>query len=401
MLGAITFDSLTLSSPAGAASSATLSVNIALGGARVNGADQFTVAVAAGSIQGPVVNDTSASTTSGSGGAVSGGTGTTGIVNANAGSAYFVSESATDGPNVLSTYSEAISCTDANGLQSGLPTGAPFSGPLAITPVAGAAITCVITNVPHTPTSIPSPDSPTPGPNSASTLTVTAAFNGPRVASSDQFTVAIHSGGADGAVVNSTNSSTTAGSGAVVFPGTGTTGAIGISPASTYTMTETAAGGTNLADFSRTVTCNDTIGLQTALPDGTPFNGALAISVVSGADVTCTITASAIGTSSGTASSQSNTLLAPHASPKTIVCTVSTAWLAQTGGGPTTLYGQVFGAGSTTFANLGQTPTSYNACSPKIQMTATSMACRSTAVCSKSIRQMGVSSNPPHGLVAL
>ncbi len=353
-LSAIAFNSLTLSSPAGAQPSATLSVSVALSGTRVNAADQFTVAVASGSAQGPVVNQTSASTTFGTGAGVSPGSGTTGLVSVNAGTAYYVSESAVDGANVLSTYAAAISCSDANGVQSGLPTGAPLSGPIDITPMAGAAITCVITNTAPTPTPGPAPSSPAVGSTSAPTLTVVAALSGPRAASSDQFTVAIQSGATSGAVINSTNNSTTAGTGAIVFPGTGTTGAVGVAASSPYAVTESAADGTNLSAYSRTVTCVDANGIESGLPAGAGFSGGLTISLVGGANVTCTITADAIGIASGTASTQSDAALAPHALPKAIACTVSTAWLAQTSGGPTTLYNQTFGTGAVSFTNLGQ-----------------------------------------------
>ena len=50
----------------------------------------------------------------------------------------------------ISNYTQTITCTDANGLQTGLPNAA-FSGSLAITPVPGAAIACTLTNAAGTP----------------------------------------------------------------------------------------------------------------------------------------------------------------------------------------------------------------------------------------------------------
>ncbi|NWL29410.1 hypothetical protein DM794_20500 [Paenarthrobacter ureafaciens] len=114
----------------------------ALGAERTAAADQFTVEIREGSATGTVVNNTTNSTTTGSGAAVSAGTGVTGQYVANAGSTYYLTES---GPN-LSGYAKAISCTDANGLQTGLPNRAAFGGSLELIPVAGADISCVLTN---------------------------------------------------------------------------------------------------------------------------------------------------------------------------------------------------------------------------------------------------------------
>ena len=51
---------------------------------------------------------------------------------------YFLTESGASGAN-LAQYTQTISCTDANGLQAGLPTNAAFTGSLQITPVSAAA----------------------------------------------------------------------------------------------------------------------------------------------------------------------------------------------------------------------------------------------------------------------
>ncbi|AMB38982.1 hypothetical protein AUT26_01100 [[Arthrobacter] sp. ATCC 21022] len=119
-----------------------LALSKALGAERTAAADQFTVEIREGSATGTVVNNTANSTTTGSGAAVSAGTGVTGQYVANAGSTYYLTES---GPN-LSGYAKAISCTDANGLQTGLPRRAAFGGSLELVPVAGADISCVLTN---------------------------------------------------------------------------------------------------------------------------------------------------------------------------------------------------------------------------------------------------------------
>ncbi|MBN8885123.1 MAG: DUF11 domain-containing protein [Rudaea sp.] len=107
-------------------------------------ADQFTVAIRTGSATGTPVNSTTNSTTTGSGATVTTGSGTTGAYAATAGTTYYLTEALTSS-TPPSKYSATIACTDANGLQSGLPSGA-FSGSATITPVNGAAISCTLTN---------------------------------------------------------------------------------------------------------------------------------------------------------------------------------------------------------------------------------------------------------------
>ncbi|WP_182378280.1 DUF11 domain-containing protein [Nocardioides sp. WS12] len=116
-----------------------------LGGARIRDADQFTVQIRSGSAGGPVVNNTAASTTQGTGATVAAGTGTTGTYVADVNTTYFLTETATPGTD-LGAYNKTITCVDANGRQTGLPSGATFSGSLSIKPVAGADITCTLTN---------------------------------------------------------------------------------------------------------------------------------------------------------------------------------------------------------------------------------------------------------------
>ncbi|NYE96132.1 putative repeat protein (TIGR01451 family) [Psychromicrobium silvestre] len=117
----------------------------ALGTSRAAAADQFTTQIRTGSAAGPVVNSTLNSTTTGSGSTVTAGTGTTGVLVASAATPYFLTEAGASGAN-LAAYSQTITCTDSNGLQTGLPNGATFNGSLSITPVAGANISCVLTN---------------------------------------------------------------------------------------------------------------------------------------------------------------------------------------------------------------------------------------------------------------
>ncbi|MFJ4028557.1 hypothetical protein ACIPWF_14370 [Paenarthrobacter sp. NPDC089989] len=119
-----------------------ITLNKALDAPRLTDSDQFTMEIRSGSATGAVVNNTANSTTAGAGSTVTSGTGTTGKYTATPGITYYLTESGSN----LAGYAQAITCTDANGLQQGLPTGAAFSGSLALTPVEGADINCVLTN---------------------------------------------------------------------------------------------------------------------------------------------------------------------------------------------------------------------------------------------------------------
>ncbi|GAA3680175.1 hypothetical protein GCM10022237_44190 [Nocardioides ginsengisoli] len=123
----------------------TLRLTKTLGNARAADTDEFTVGIRTGSATGTVVSSTTNATTSGSGATVDPGTGTTGVYTATAGTTYYLTERAA-GTTDLTSYGKKITCTDASGLQSGLPTGATFTDALTITPVAGAQIACVLTN---------------------------------------------------------------------------------------------------------------------------------------------------------------------------------------------------------------------------------------------------------------
>ncbi|WP_408897733.1 SpaA isopeptide-forming pilin-related protein [Nocardioides sp. R1-1] len=123
----------------------TLRLVKALGSERAADTDQFTVAIRTGSATGTVVSNAASATTTGTGATVTEGTGTTGTYQATAGTAYHLTEAAA-GTTDLADYGKTITCTDGAGLQSGLPTNAPISESLQVTPVAGARISCVLTN---------------------------------------------------------------------------------------------------------------------------------------------------------------------------------------------------------------------------------------------------------------
>lgn len=114
-----------------------------------------------------------------------------------------------------------------------------------------------------------------------------------RVADSDNFTVAIRTGGVNGTVVNSTSNSTTAGTGATVSAGTGTTGDFYTAPGTTYILTEAGTSGTNLANYNAWLTCTDKAGVTPTanLPQNVPFDPAAGYSItpLTGANLSCTI----------------------------------------------------------------------------------------------------------------
>ncbi|MDQ0030705.1 DUF7927 domain-containing protein [Arthrobacter bambusae] len=117
----------------------------ALGAPREAATDQFTVQIRTGGAAGTVVNSTANSTTTGTGSTVTAGTGTTGAYVAAAGTTYTLTEAGA-GTAKLANYASTVACTDSYGLQPGLPNGAAFIGSLGITPVAGANITCTLSN---------------------------------------------------------------------------------------------------------------------------------------------------------------------------------------------------------------------------------------------------------------
>ena len=252
----------------------TITFTKELGGSRAAAGDQFTVAIRTGGAGGTVVNATTKSTTTGSGVSVTAGSGTTGAYFATAGTAYTLTEAGASGAT-LANYNGLLSCVDTAGVQStGLPTAVAFNPALgyAITPVAGAALSCTLTNTPSV------------------RLSLQKALSGlGRVAASDQFTMAIRTGGAGGTVVNVTTNSTTTGSGVGVTANTGTTGVLVGVPGTAYTLTESMAPGSTsaLAKYSHTLSCTNVGGTTnvsgwTSLPQ--------TVTPVAGDNIACTVT---------------------------------------------------------------------------------------------------------------
>jgi hypothetical protein len=242
----------------------TIELDKALATYRAQLDDEFTVEI---TDDGTVVNDTSASTTAGVGAEITAGTGVTGPFTATPGQTYALGEvgvAATD----LGDYTATISCVDANDLQTGLPDDAPYTQPMAITPVAGAAISCTIT---HT--------------SATADILVAKQLSGPRHDDTDQFTVRLLE---DDTVIRS---STTGGIGSAVALGTGSTGFADVPAGTTYTIDELAVGTTDLSDYATTIGCVDSAGVTDPddLPDGQDLTQVSAITPAPGALIICTV----------------------------------------------------------------------------------------------------------------
>lgn len=153
-----------------------------------------------------------------------------------------------------------------------------------------AAAEGTYTNGPSNVTTNLLPPTPTTLVVRAPRITLIKALGTTRSSDTDEFTVQIRTGSASGTVVSSPTNATTAGSGATVTAGTGTTGAYVAAAATPYFLTEAAAGTTNLSRYGSTITCTDTEGRQTGLPTGAAFTGSLTLTPVAGADIRCTLT---------------------------------------------------------------------------------------------------------------
>ncbi len=124
-----------------------------------------------------------------------------------------------------------------------------------------------------------------------SSLTLFKTLGGNRIHNNDQFTVQIKD--ATGTVVNNTIASSTRGTGNTVDAGTGTTGVFGVTPNSSYTLTEVMASGSvsALAQYSASISCSnarsvanggtDVSGITTLGSSVTPKDGDVITCVVS------------------------------------------------------------------------------------------------------------------------
>lgn len=259
-----------------------LGLTKALATDRVRDTDQFRVAIRTGGVTGPELGPEPGHdpTTAGTGATVEPETGTTGFAEVTPGRAYYLTETAAGTPSTdLGLYTPAVTCEDLNGVQpaGSLPQNAPLTPAPAVRPVAGSWISCTITNTAHAPS-----------------LALTKAFAGPRIRPGDQFTVRILRIPAPDGPATVVRSGTTAGTGATVTPGSGTTGVVGLPRGDTVFVDHVPAAGSPVAEWQYTasLTCTDANAVQPDLPHGRPVEGAGPVELlpVLGARISCTIT---------------------------------------------------------------------------------------------------------------
>ncbi len=219
-------------------------------GSRVNASDQFTVAIMSGA------TTVAAGTTSGAGT-----TANTGVQTLASGTTYSLTDAMAGGSaSTIGQYVGTISCSNtASGSTTVVPTGS--TAPFSITPLAGDAISCSITNAP------------------APTLTLIKSVVG-RTHSTDQFTVAVKNG------ATTVASATTSGTGT-----SATTGSTAASAGTTYSLTDVMAGGSSsaISSYASAVACtNSASGSTTTLPSGT--GRSFSVTPAAGDAITCTIT---------------------------------------------------------------------------------------------------------------
>ncbi len=267
---------------------------------------------------------------------------------ANAAITGVILSEAAAGATVLANYATTVACV--NGAGTAVTPGGTATAPTVTIPqsLTGASangraqtITCTLTN-----TRRPS-------------ITLTKALGSNRAADTDQFVVAIRTGGSSGPVVNVTTNSTTSGAGSTVTGGT--TGTFTATAGTPYTLTEAASGTTNFAQYTSAITCTDSAGLQTGLPSGAAYTVAsgLTITPVAGATISCTLTNTAnnptltlaksvVNTGGGTAAATAWTLSASGptnisgvtAAPTVTATAVSAgAYTLSESGGPADLNG--------------------------------------------------------------
>ncbi|MDA7417543.1 hypothetical protein PGB34_14335 [Xenophilus arseniciresistens] len=228
----------------------TLSLQKALGGTgRIAAADQF-------ALSGTGTGAPAAKNTTGTAAAI---TSTPYSFTATAGTAYTLNEAMAAGSaSTLAQYSQVVACTNTGPTNvSGLTT-----LPINVTPVAGDAISCLITNSPKAPT-----------------LSLQKALGGSgRIAAADQFALSGTGTGAP-AAVNTTGAGTTVSSAAYSFTATAGTA---------YTLNEAMAAGSTstLAQYSQVVACTNTGPTNVSGLTTLPIN----VTPVAGDAISCLIT---------------------------------------------------------------------------------------------------------------
>ncbi|MCI4568814.1 hypothetical protein, partial [Lysobacter sp. CFH 32150] len=237
-------------------------------GGRVLAADQFTVSVSgAGS---STLTDTSdVAVTAAAAGIATTGTGT-GVTSTNTffatpGQALTLTDAmAVGSSSLLSQYDTRLTCTNAftgSGATGGLPNNQSVSS-FSLTPAPGDDITCTYSNT------------------ARPRLSLQKAIAAPgRFAGSDQFALTI-SGTGGPASVTTTGAGTSVTSAAATLTGTG---------GAAYTLSEAAAGTTNLALYGSSISCsNANAGSGTVLPSGSGTS--FGLTPANNDDISCTLT---------------------------------------------------------------------------------------------------------------
>ncbi|MCB1659290.1 MAG: hypothetical protein KDI39_13800, partial [Pseudomonadales bacterium] len=169
---------------------------------------------------------------------------------ATANTTYTLTEAIVTGSTPIANYSSFIDCvnTRSDGPFTVLPTGAGQS--FNVTLKHGDNITCTLDNGP-------------------AQITLRKVLINNRTADTNQFTVEIRSGTT---VLNSAVSSTTAGQGDVITPGSGTTGVTYVAGGGTYNLREIASGGTTMTNYETRIDCTKNAGSGTSLPTTSPLD---------------------------------------------------------------------------------------------------------------------------------
>ncbi len=220
-----------------------------IGAPRVNNTDQFTIRISIGT------TNVATATTTGTGAVVT--NGTIAPITVTAGTTYTLNEIAAGG-TTLANYVSTLACTNT---ASGSPTVLPNTVGGTVTPRAGDAINCIMTN--------------TPRPR----LRLAKALGGARLASTDQFVMQIAQGATivGTATTTGTANTVTNGQTSVVFA----TAGLG------YVFRENASGTTTLTNYTATLACtNGFTGSPTPMPTSVPAT----ITPVLGDNINCIMT---------------------------------------------------------------------------------------------------------------
>jgi uncharacterized repeat protein (TIGR01451 family) len=238
------------------------------GSDRVRPDDQFRVAIVGPNGEVPPIPGHDP-TTAGQNQDVTEGTGTTGFVTVTTGSTYSLTESPV-GTTSPALYTSTVTCEDENGFTTNLPDNTPLSDNPTVTPVAGSWISCTITN-----TGVPP------------TIQLSKALNGTRVNPGDQWTMQLLH---DDTVVGTPGTATTTGTGGSIDTGTGVTSEAPAIAGDSYILQEVAAGSTVTGQYTQSLTCQDTNGVQD--PATLPTADSLPAEIVPqlGAAIVCTNT---------------------------------------------------------------------------------------------------------------